>query len=298
MKKARNELRDLNVIVDSEISAEKLDARAQRFNTVSILKRETIAEGKEPKTEKQRDDEHLIKSSANDLEDAVRVYSSGDSSDDDYGTMVADRIERNLKTTRHEPTKGELRITASNTSVKSRLGKRPPPNSILKEDDKTMVSDSIDLHPTDLRNRLGKKRPTASSFFNTDHSGSKRRRHRSDEEEGEYELETAANYARSNRGNREGREQERYAADDRRHKPSSKNRQKSSSRHHRREHRSPVRNPRDKYEDEDRRTGSDRSRMKSSVSKSAKSPRPSRDEQVENSNGRTLVRYSPSPFDD
>ena len=61
MKKARNELRDLNV--DVETSTEKLDARAQRFNTVSVLKRESVSLPKEPKSEKEKDDDHLIKSS-------------------------------------------------------------------------------------------------------------------------------------------------------------------------------------------------------------------------------------------
>ena len=155
-----------------------------------------------------------------------------------------------------------------------------------------MVSDSIDLHPTDLRNRLGKKRPTASSFFKSDHSEFKRRRRRSDEEEREEsQIETLISLERSR--NRDRRE--RYLIEGR-SDSSNTNRPKKSSRHERRE-RSPGRNHKKKSSDQSRRSSSHHSKVKSHVHKPPKSARPSRD-QVENSNGRTLVRYSPSPFDD
>ena len=170
-----------------------------------------------------------------------------------------------------------------------------------------MVSDSIDLHPTDLRNRLGKKRPTASSFFKSDHSEFKRRRRRSDEEEREEsQIETLISLERSR--NRDRRE--RYLIEGR-SDSSNTNRPKKSSRHERRERspgrnhkkkssdqsRSPGRNHKKKSSDQSRRSSSHHSKVKSHVHKPPKSARPSRD-QVENSNGRTLVRYSPSPFDD
>lgn len=269
MKKARNELRDLNV--DVETSTDQLDARAKRFSSVSILKQDPDAEEEPIKTEKEKDDEHLVKSSANDLSDAVRVYSSGESSDDDYGTMVADQIERTHKSARHKPAKGELRITTSNQDVKSRLGQRPLSQNVIKSENESLVSDTIDLHPTDLRNRIGKKRPTASSFFSTDHSESKRmRKPRMDEEYDETSV-----HSRTNRN----REEDNYHDDEYRKDSSysSSSRSKKSSRSKSDRHGS-------RYDDSNR--------------SSRKSSKPSSNTQSERSNGRTLVRYSPSPFDD
>lgn len=291
MRKARNELRDLNVMVDVETSTDKLDARAQRFNTVSVLKRDSESIPKAPKTEKQKDDDHLMKSSANELADAVRVYSSGDDSDNDYGTMIADQIERNLKTARHKPGEGELRITTSNSNVKSRLGQRPLSQSI-KEEHGSMVSDNVELlHPTDLRNRLGKKRPTASSFFKSDYSDTKRRRRGSSDDDKE-ELETLIRMERS----RNAPQSERYLDGGRLKSSSGRYRSEKSSRHERRDE-SPRRTHKHKSTNPSRKSSPHQSKMKSSVHKHTKSKRQTRD-QAENSNGRTLVRYSPSPFDD
>nr|CAB3264228.1 uncharacterized protein C17orf85 homolog [Phallusia mammillata] len=113
------------------------------------------------KTESERDDESLIKSSAKDLDGAIPVASSEeDDNEREFGTMVADQVSKKLQSARSmsRSTHGGLTVTTNNSNVRSRLGKRRYDNHERSSHDEDVLSKL----PSDLRSRLGHKSSSSS----------------------------------------------------------------------------------------------------------------------------------------